>query len=122
MREEGLKLTRNGVCYDLRETPYIYEWRGITYHFSSEGHRAKFIRDLRKKELWLDDSLSRRFKVTISMPILADLQLYTQVETRGFYIVTNDNAEYTAPHQVMCMIDTQVIGIVTTPFRVGDNG
>ena len=107
-----MALTRNGVCYNLQETPYTYEWRGITYHFSSPNHRAKFIRELKKKEMWLNDSLSRRFKVTVKMEILADIQLYTQVETRGFYIITNDQCEYTSPQQMLFTINQNLIGVV----------
>ncbi len=105
-------ISRNGVCYDLTATPYTYEWRDITYHFSSESHRRKFVDNVRAKEMWLNDSLSRRFKCTVDLPIVADIQLYTQVETRGFYIVTNDACEYTNPAQVYVSADLRPIGVI----------
>lgn len=79
------------------------------YHFSSESHRAKFIKNLRAKELWLNDSLSRRFKATVYLPILADIQLYTQVETRGFYI-TGHSVEYSHPYEIFVDCNMAQIG------------
>lgn len=105
-------LTRNGVCYQLDESPYIFEWRGICWHFSSEPHRAKFIRNVRDREMWLDDSLSRRFKCTVHLPIVADVQLYSQIEKRGFYVCTNDGAEYRSAASVYVAADMRVIGVV----------
>lgn len=104
--------TRGGVYYDLRESPITYSWRGLTYFFSSENHRAKFIRDLRKKEMWLRDSLSRRFRVTVMLDEMAALQLYTQVETRGFLVVTDDQMEYTRSTDIVIATDKRVIGVI----------
>lgn len=105
-------VSKNGVCYDLRESPYTLEWRGITYHFSSESHRRKYMLNVRERELWLNDSLSRRFRITVDLPYVADVQYYAMIETRGFYIITNDGAEYTAPHQVYVTEDIGLVGVV----------
>lgn len=104
-------LTRNGVCYDLPNSPYTFEWRGIVWFFSSNAHRSKFIHGVRDRELWLDDSLSRRFRCTIHLPIVADVQLYTQIEKRGFYAQTNDGAEYHNPQSIYVEADMQRIGV-----------
>lgn len=108
-------ITKNGVCYDLKETPYTFEWRGILYHFSSENHMSKFIRNLRNKEEWLDDSLSRRFKCTVHLPVLADIQLYTQVETRGFYLTTK-GTEYLLPSSVYVEANMMLLGVEDGAF------
>lgn len=104
--------TRGGVWYDLAESPISYEWRGLTYRFSSESHRSKFVREVRKRELWLRDSLSRRFRCTVELDVMADIQLYSQVETRGFLVVTNDGAEYKRPTDLVIVPDMSVIGVV----------
>lgn len=104
-------ISKNGVCYTLPDSPYTYEWRGMVYFFSSEPHRAKFIREVRKREEWLDDSLSRRFKCSVHLPILADVQLYAQVETRGFLIQTNDGAEYFSAPSIYVEANMQQIGV-----------
>ena len=82
-----VEITENGVCYDLENTPYTFNRKGIEYHFSSETHRGKFVRNIVKREEWLADSLSRRFKVKFDGSLLAGLQLYSQVESRGYYVV-----------------------------------
>ena len=79
-------LTKNGVCYDLRESPYILEMDNFRLHFSSLSHKRKFSRDVHKTVLWLNDSLSRRFHMNVSLRPIAVLNLYRQVETRGFYV------------------------------------
>ena len=104
-------ITKNGVCYNLEESPYSYEWRGIVYFFSSAPHMMKFKREIIKREAWLDDSLSKRFKCTIHLPILADIQLYTMVETRGFFIQTNDGMEYHTPSSIFVLADMDLIGV-----------
>lgn len=106
-----MSVTKSGVCYDLGESPYSYSWRGLTYYFSSVNHCEKFIRDVRKREQWLDDSLSRRFKVSVHLPILADVQLYAQVETRGFRIVTDTGTEYLIPQALYVEANTALLGI-----------
>lgn len=119
------RLTNQGVCYDLTETPYTYDWRGVTWHFSSAPHRGKFVRELRKRENWLRDSLSRRFGCTVQLDIVADIQLYRQIETRGFYLITNDGAEYTDAAQIMIVPNDLIIGIVpdsnTLEMMLGGN-
>ena len=37
---------------------------------------------------WLCDSMTRRFKFEVDAKWVAIFQLYCQVETRGFYVVT----------------------------------
>ncbi len=104
-------ISKNGVCYDLKDSPYVFTWRGMAFRFSSQTHKDKFVRDVVKREQWLNDSLSRRFKCTVDLPILADIQLYVVVETRGFYIVTEDGAEYESPQSVYVMADLNLLGI-----------
>lgn len=89
-----VKLTRNGVCYDLRNSPYVHtvqnEGGGRTlYHFSSELNRQRFesrILDNRQK---INTTMGNKFNVKFKLNRLADIDLYTKVEKRGFYIVDN---------------------------------
>ena len=79
-------ITKNGVCYDIKHTPYTYFRNGLLYHFSSATHMDKFRRDVVKREEWLRDSFHRRFKILIEPALIADLQLYIMIESRGFYV------------------------------------
>lgn len=89
-------LTRNGVCYDLRDTPYTHDYAGYRFHFSSECHRRNFAAKALIREQWLSDSLSRRFKFRVDAGIVAIFQLYRQIETRGFYVVSVTGREFTS--------------------------
>lgn len=87
-------MTDYGVCYDVDNSPFQVERHGLTFKFSSVKHRDKFVQDVRKREDWLCDSLSRRFKVAFDARLLACVQLYTQVEKRGFYIEDMEGRSY----------------------------
>ena len=103
-------LTKHGVCYNLKESPFFFSYRGMVFFFSSRAHMHKFMDNVTSREHWLNDSLSRRFKCTVDLPILADIQLYATVETRGFYIQC-DGTEYTSPSQVYVAPDYALIGV-----------
>ena len=83
-------VTRYGVAYNLAASPYRYTWGSRTFHFSTAAHRERFKERLTIRREWLNDSLSRRFKVKVSADDLAVLQLYMQTETRGFYVTTDE--------------------------------
>lgn len=87
-------LTRNGVCYDVENSPFWEEVGGFRFYFSSETHRKNFFAKAKVKELWLTDSLTRRFHFEVDASVLALFQLYWQIETRGFYIVSECGCEY----------------------------
>lgn len=87
------KLTRNGIAYDLKTTPYlhcvIYEKDGVEYRFSSELYKEKFIAKLENHREKINESLSNRFGFNVKNNILSDLKLYTTIEKRGFLIFYN---------------------------------
>ena len=98
-------VTRNGVCYDLSRSPYVAEVGDYALHFSSVPHLRRFERDLEKVRLWLTDSLSRRFHMSVDASLLAMLNLYRQVETRGFYVVNVWSADvYRRPEDVSLLV------------------
>lgn len=88
-----VKLTRNGVCYDLRNSPYKhtcqYGESNIVFHFSSELNRKRFEERVLDNRQTINTSLTNRFNMRIKINKLADIDLYSKVEKRGFYIVAN---------------------------------
>lgn len=82
-----MAMTRYGVCYNLKESPYSLILYGYEWFFSTAAHMENFRKKSRIRRDWLNDSLTRRFKVDIEASELALFQLYQQVETRGFYVV-----------------------------------
>lgn len=80
------KISRNGVYYDLSISPYKITVDGITYVFSSTNHLYKFTELFDSNRKRISESLSNRFKLKIQLDRLADLVLYSKVESRGFHI------------------------------------
>ena len=87
-----MNLTRGKVAYNLEETPYIYKVyypetnKHITFHFSSEFYRTKFIDTLYVHRQTINESLKKRFKITVNMNLLSDIKNYEKIEKRGFLI------------------------------------
>lgn len=79
-------MTRNGIVYDLKLSPYKATVEGVTYIFSSVNHLDKFMEKLNENRDVISYSLSKRFGVLINLAILSDVVLYSKVETRGFLI------------------------------------
>lgn len=101
-------VSRYGVAYDLKTSPYKVLYGEWEFYFSSMPHRKKFIENLTKRTEWLSDSLSRRFRMTVRADSLAVFQLYQQVETRGFFVRnTSTDVLYLTPDTVEVTIDVR---------------
>lgn len=83
-------ITRNGVYYDLTLSPYKTTLDGYTYVFSSRLHMEKFNRQYEEHRKKIDFSLSNRFNLFVKFAPLADVVLYSKVETRGFLMFDNE--------------------------------
>ena len=90
---------RSNIDYTLDSGRYEYDVFGYVFCFSSMAHMEKFERECWKRKEWLDDSLSRRFKVPIDTGMLPFLQLYQQIEGRGFRVRDLEH-EYTDPNDI----------------------
>lgn len=126
--------TRHGIEYDLRKTPHFVKWCNLTFYFSSAKHMLKFDDIMFKRMDWLNDSMSRRFHVAVDMRELALLQLYMQVETRGFRVTVDPmepdyptGGEFDCPEsmtlnglRIRGRGSTQPFGGTTTPLGVPD--
>lgn len=84
------KLSKYGVAYDLANTPYVVEVMGYVFSFSSAPNMRKFMEGYQKRIDWLNDSLSRRFHVSVSADELALIQWYGMSEGRGFRVLAPD--------------------------------
>ena len=101
------KLTRGGIAYNLEVSPYKYEVEYpdemITFIFSSEVYRRKFIEKYDKNRDVINNSLSNRFGFSVKTNKLADLKLYTSIEKRGFLI-------YKGKVKIECLNEIILIG------------
>ena len=78
--------TKNGIEYNLFSSQYKCTWREWEFYFSSPMHLKNFSTKIEARIDWLNDSLSRRFHFTVESDCIAVMQLYCQVETRGFLV------------------------------------
>lgn len=81
-----MPVTKNGICYDLKDSPYFCFVGFYKFFFSSPAHLNRFKVGLEANRDWLNDSMTRRFKFEMQMDLLADFTLYRKIETRGFRI------------------------------------
>lgn len=87
------------VCTDLAASPWRVSTGGITYHFSTEIHKDRFVERLENYRADVRQKLSKRYRVAANIPLLADICLYRLIENRGFYIECKEGV-YTWPEQV----------------------
>lgn len=84
------KLTRSNVAYDLSISPHKvnleYGAENITYVFSSELYKSKFLERIAENRRNINISLSNRFGFHICNDLLSDLKLYITIEKRGFLL------------------------------------
>ena len=101
------KLTRANVAYDLNISPHrltiSYSQDDITYVFSSELYRNKFLAAIHENRNKINHSLSNRFGFTIRNELLCDIKLYTSIEKRGFLIIKGQD-------KVECLNQVELVG------------
>ena len=117
-------ITRNGVCYTIEHSPFYEEVDGYRFYFSSETHRRKFFEKARIRQNWLTDSLSRRFHFHLDASLVAIFQLYSQVESRGFYVVSERGEEFSCLEQLRFQLDgiaPQPPALSRASVQCGDN-
>ena len=94
MESMGVKLTKRGIAYNLKLSPYKKKInyggnRCLTYVFSSTNYLKKFEGMLEDNRININNSLSKRFGFTIMNDLLCDIKLYSTIEKRGFLILNN---------------------------------
>lgn len=101
------KLTRSNVAHDLNISPHKvkvdYRHEDITYVFSSELYKTKFLEKLAENRRNINISLSNRFGFHICNDLLSDLKLYITIEKRGFLL-------YKGQEKVECLKSVSLYG------------
>lgn len=88
-------LTRNGIAYNLKLSPYKLTVKYnnndyITFKFSSKLYQDNFENKMKLHRENIKNSLSKRFGFIIVNEKLSDLKLYSSIEKRGFLIETKE--------------------------------
>lgn len=98
-------LTRGSkIAYDFNWSPYKVYVDGLQFVFSSENHVKKFNERLSRSREKISSSLSNRFNIFIQCNGIADIVLYTEIEKRGFLIITAEGEKIT------CLSKVQFVG------------
>ena len=104
-------LTRNGVAKDLSKSPYIFteivNGEQLDIYFSSKLHMNNFIQKRNENYNMIYNYIYKRFKYRVDCRMLADLNLYTKIETTGFYIKIN-HKEYVCPDRIILDGDSKM--------------
>lgn len=79
-------MTRGGIEYNFKLSPFKVEEYGFIFVFSSELHAQKFREQLPERVDIINDSLSNRFNIFINAEIVAAFRLYVEIEQRGFLV------------------------------------
>lgn len=83
--------TRNGIYYDLEESPYITKFKDFRFHFSSEFYRRKFENELFEYINKESEKIKNRYKTDIDFSEILSFNLYRSIEKRGCLCVYKNN-------------------------------
>lgn len=90
-----MNLTRSGIAYDLNRSPHTleveYGEEKLTFMFSSNLYKDKFKAKQEEHRMKLEESLTKRFSINIRFDLISDIRLYSQIEKRGFLILSKEN-------------------------------
>lgn len=93
LTNENIKfMSAKGICYSLEKSPYRVTVYNLTYFFSSKRYADKFRDNLLENRELFKTQWSSRMKIPFESDAMADIQLYQNIEKRGFYI-TRDGEE-----------------------------
>lgn len=104
-------VSRYGVWFDLDESPYSVYRHGMEFKFSTKGHADRFRLLVSERENKMGAELARRVGCkSVDMDIPACIQLYRQLETRGFLIIIGGERVTCAEHLRLSGLDAKSTG------------
>lgn len=104
--------SRNGIFYQLEESPWIAREQGMTFYFSSSTHYNRFVREVDKRMRNMTATMGERIGCPVNMRPAACIQLYRQVETRGFLVKYMHNGEEVT---ATCLEQLELGGLLPRP-------
>ena len=81
------------IFYELEKSPYIYNFKNITFYFSSMFYLEKFKNEvdnyIKNEELRFFQRYKLKLEKNYFSQFLA-ISFYKKIEKRGFYFTSND--------------------------------
>lgn len=88
LTNENIKfMSAKGICYSLEKSPYRVNVNNFTYFFSSKRYADKFRDNLLENRELFNSQWTSRMKIPFESNAMADIQLYQQIEKRGFFVL-----------------------------------
>jgi YHS domain-containing protein len=109
-----MTMSRNGVCYDLAQSPYTYQIDNVTYIFSSKSHKQKFKLQYKENRDKFKEKFVKKYGIELDTNCLSDLLLYETIETRGFML------EIESGGYVKCLNEIILSGVNVTKRNLTD--
>ena len=81
-----MKTTVKGICLNLNESEYYFEYKGLIFYFSSEFYKKKYADNIQNYIENETFKLQVKYNVNINFDILFMITLYKKIEKRGFRI------------------------------------
>ena len=78
-----------GIYYNLLESTYKYEYKNITFFFSSQFYLTKFITTHFDYVDYINKKMKIEFGIKVDYTILALIKLYQRIEKRGFRVLVD---------------------------------
>lgn len=78
--------TKRGIYHNLRESKYVVSNSEITFFFSSELYRSKFMEGYQNhREVFNQKTEKIMEDIPLNLDMLADITFYRTIEKRGFF-------------------------------------
>lgn len=82
-------LTKNGIELNLKESNYVVNLTGLSFYFSSELYKNKFINNVKEFVNQENTKINLKYKLQINLETYLAIAFYKKVEKRGFYITAD---------------------------------
>ena len=102
--------TINGIYLDLKESDYCLKIKGLSFFFSSEFYKKKFLNTYEKfiKNETLKFVLKYNIKINLDIYFL--ITLYDKIEKRGFRVQDETGKEISRKLEFLAIPNYKVIG------------
>lgn len=81
-----MKTTVKGICLNLNESEYYFQYKGLIFYFSSEFYKKKYADNIQNYIENETFKLQVKYNININFDILFMISLYKKIEKRGFRI------------------------------------
>lgn len=83
--------TVRGIYLNIKESDYSYNFKGLTFYFSSKKYLEKFKKTVKT---YLENEIYKikiKYNINISIDLFIIISYYKKIEKRGFRIYDNLN-------------------------------